>query len=140
MLLKGSKPVDGSVAYLVDIARFDEFFTALSCGLIYKSQKSQLPSEYKVGHIYHRLINEDEEWNALGSGIDQFYDEKPLSVMSFGKPDTRNERIYTCEIHGLPEFQGSITIVHRFFGVFKVTSMLSKFVNFDSNDPSLLGR
>lgn len=140
MLLKGSKPVDGNVAYVVDIARFDEFFTALSCGLIYKSQKAQLPSEYQVGHIYHRLISEYEEWNAFGSHLDQFYDEKPLSVMSFGNPDTRNKRIYTCEIHGLPDFQGSITIVHRFFGVFKVTSMLSKFVNFDSNDPSPLVR
>ena len=137
MLLKGSKSTDGGVAYTVDIARFDEFFTALSCGLIYKSQKAQLPSDYTVGHIYHRFSSETGELNTFDSAIDHFYDEKPLDIMAFGSPDTRNEQAYTCEIHGLPNFQGSITIVHRFFGVFKVTSMLTRIVNFDDSSNSM---
>jgi hypothetical protein len=128
MLLKGSFKVGGA-SCIPSTAR-DEFFTALSCGLIYKSQKAPLPSDYTIGHIYHRLISEaDAERQALEAGIDRFHDEKPLDVMSFGNPETRNERIYTVEIHGLPNFQGSITIVHRFFGVFKVTSMLTRFVS-----------
>jgi len=124
MLLKGSFKVPGGVMYSVDHARFDEFFTALSCGLIYKSQKAPLPSDYRIGHIYHRLVSDaDAERQAFEAGIDLLYDEKPLEFMAFGNPETRNERIYTVEIHGLPGFQGSITIVHRFFGAFKVTSM-----------------
>jgi hypothetical protein len=137
MLLRGSVPANGGVAYAVDTARFDDFFTALSFGLIYKSQKAQLPLDYRVGHIYHGFISENAEMNAFASAIDAFYAEKPLAVMSFGKPDTRNERIYTCEIHGLPDFQGSITIVHKFFGNFKVTSMLTKLVSFDGGIPSV---
>lgn len=130
MLAKNSIITKQGVIYPVDTARFDEFFTALSCGLIYKSQKTPLPSDYKINHIYHQLISEaTQEWRAFEASINSFYDGKPLEVMSFGNPDTRNERIYTVEIHGLPRFQGSITIVHRFFGVFKVTSMLTKLFN-----------
>lgn len=134
MLLKGSSVVPGGVVYPVDYKRFDEFFTALSCGLIYKSQKVAVPSDYKIGHIYHQFTsNLDTDQQALEEEIDLFYDEKPLDVMAFGNPDTRNEKIYTVEIYGLPNFQGSITIVHRFFGVFKVTSMLTRFIAFENN-------
>lgn len=137
MLVKNAVMVEGAVAYPVDVTRFDDFFTALSCGLIYKSQKAQLPSNYNIGHIYHRFnSDEDKEQSEIESNIDRFYDEKPLAFMSFGNPDTRNERIYTCEIHGLPDYQGSITIVHRFFGVFKATSMLTRLLSFDNNAPS----
>ncbi|WP_331327281.1 hypothetical protein [Methylobacterium fujisawaense] len=130
MLRKGAYEVDGAVMYPVDLARFDEFFTALSCGLIYKSQKATLPPNYRVNHIYHRFINDaDADRKAIEADIDLFYDNKPLSFMAFGNPDTRNEKIYTVEIHGVPNFGGSITIVHRFFGVFKVTSMLTRIYN-----------
>ncbi len=133
MLAKGSVELpDGSVRYLLDTKRFDEFFTALSFGLIYKSQKATLPPNYSVHHIYHRLIGEtDAELQALEAHIDLFYDAKPLDFMTFGNPDARNERIYSVEIHGIPGFKGSITIVHKFFGVFKITSMLTRYVHFD---------
>lgn len=137
MLLEGSYEVDGGIAYPVNVARFDEFFTALACGLIYKSQQAQLPSDYRISHIYHRFVQKlDEQSDALVAGVDKFYDNKPLSVMAFGNPNTHNERIYTCEIHGLPKFQGSITIVHRFFEVFKVTSMLSRLTSLNEDDLS----
>lgn len=127
MLLKGATTVDGGVAYEVDISRFDEFFTALSCGLIYKSQKSQLPPEYIIAHIYHQFVGRTSaEQELIEKVIGEFYDKEPLEVLAFGSPDTLNKQIYTCEIHGLPNFEGSITVVHRFFGVFKVTSMLTR--------------
>lgn len=126
-MVKGSCEVAGGVEYAVDHERFDEFFTALSCGLICKSQNKPLPTNYRIGHIYHRFVSiGDPQRLAIEAAIDRFYDGKPLDIMAFGNPETRNERIYTVEIHGLPEFQGSITIVHTFFGVFKVTSMLSR--------------
>lgn len=129
-ITKGARPLNGGVAYAVDIERFDEFFTALSCGLIYKSQNAQLPSDYRISHIYHQFSGgSDREEKTIEDEIDKFYDEMPLEVLAFGGPDTRNERIYTCDIYGLPDFQGSITIVHKFFGVFKVTSMLTRFVS-----------
>jgi hypothetical protein len=127
LLSKDSTEADGGVKYQVDIPRLDDFFTALCCGLVFKSQKASLPSDYTLNHIYHNFSGETKpEWEALVSSIDQFYDGPAPEVLSFGKPDTHNERIYTVEIYGLPEFQGSITIVHKFFGVFKVTSMLTR--------------
>lgn len=117
----------GGVAYPVDTVRFDEFFAALACGLVCKSQKQRLPDDYRITHIYHRFTREpDTELDELERGIDEFYDGKPLASLEFGRPDARNERIYAVDIHGVPGYLGSIMIVHRFFGVFKVTSMLTK--------------
>lgn len=130
MLLKGASKIAGGVIYPVDHVRFDQFFTALSFGLIFKSQKAPLPSNYRVSHIYHRFLdNAGAELRAMEETIDRLYNEKPLDFMAFGNPETQNERIYTVQIHGLPDFQGSITIVHLFFGTFKVTSMLTRFVS-----------
>lgn len=130
MLLKRASKVSGGVMYPVDRTRFDEFFTALSCGLICKSQKATLPSNYRIHHIYHRFVGAaDAERQAVEGHIDTFYNGKPLDFMAFGNPETQNERIYTVQIHGLPAFQGSITIVHVFFGTFKVTSMLTRLVS-----------
>jgi hypothetical protein len=127
LLSKGAVQVPGGIAYPVDETRFDEFFTALSCGLIYKSQKAQLPQNYRIDHIYHQLLdNGSAEWRQFAAGVDKFYDTKPAKVLKFGSPDALNARIYNVEIHGIPGFGGSITIVHRFFGVFKVTSMLTR--------------
>jgi hypothetical protein len=87
MLRKGAIEVSEGVMYPVDLARFNEFFTALSCGLIYKSQKAALPSDYMFSHIYHRFISEtDAKLRTLETGIDCFYDGKPLDFMEFGKP------------------------------------------------------
>ncbi|TCR97800.1 hypothetical protein [Rhizobium sp. BK418] len=129
LLSKGAVQVPGGVLYPVDQARFDEFFTALCCGLVYKSQKAQLPPNYRISHIYHQLLdNGSAEWKQLVAAVDEFYGAKPETVLDFGRPDAQNERIYTVEIYGVPHFGGSITIVHRFFGVFKVTSMLTRLV------------
>jgi hypothetical protein len=111
MLAEGSVSHGDGVAYPVDRERLDGFFTALSCGLVYKSQKTPLPSDYRISHIYHNLISDGDPL---------------MDFMAFGRPDLWNGRIYTAEIHGVPEYRGSITIVHLFFGNFKVTSMLSK--------------
>jgi hypothetical protein len=127
LLTKDAQPVSGGVIYPVDIARFDEFFTALSCGLIFKYQKMQLPPAYQINHIYHQLVSHiDENARKLERAIDAFYGGKPMGGFAFGTPDARNQRIYTVDIFGVPRFQSSITIVHIFFGVFKVTSMLSR--------------
>jgi len=119
----------GTVKYKVDIARLDDFFTALSCGLIFKSCGSSLPANYSISHIYHNFRNEaDSEMHRIEDAINTFYDGRPMAFMEFGDPDTKNERIYTATIFGVPGFKSSITIVHRFFGVFRVTSMLTRVV------------
>lgn len=129
-LAEGSVPLaNGAVKYKVDVARLDDFFTALSCGIIYKSCCSSLPANYEVSHIFHNFQSEsDSQLRDIEDAINNIYAGKPMELMEFGDPDTKNERIYTVTIFGIPKFQSSITIVHRFFGVFKVTSMLSRVV------------
>ncbi|MFM4868724.1 hypothetical protein [Aeromonas caviae] len=129
-LAEGAVPLDnGAVKYKVDVERLDDFFTALSCGIIYKSCGSSLPANYKISHIYHNFRSEaDSETREIENAINTYYSGKPMDIMEFGDPDTKNERIYTVTIFGIPKFQSSITIVHRFFGVFKVTSMLTRVV------------
>ena len=106
------------------------FFTALACGIIFKSCGSSLPSNYKIGHIYHNFEGKSAPiLEQIETGIDSFYSGKPMDFMEFGDPDTRNEKIYTVTIFGMPEFKSSITIVHIFFGKFKVTSMLTNTLN-----------
>lgn len=130
----------GAVKYKVDAARLDDFFTALSCGLIFKSCGSSLPADYVISHIYHNFQSgADSERQQMEDAINNFYAGEPMAFMEFGDPDTRNERIYTVTIFGIPKFQSSITIVHKFFGVFKVTSMLTRVVTTPFANPALQG-
>jgi len=140
-LADGAVPLgNGAVKYKVDVARLDDFFTALSCGLIFKSCGSSLPANYSISHVYHNFQSEaDPEMRQIEDAINTLYAGKPMAFMEFGDPDTRNERIYTVTIFGIPEFQSSITIVHRFFGVFKVTSMLTRVVTTGLANPAVQG-
>ncbi|MCE2733100.1 MAG: hypothetical protein LW821_07010 [Flammeovirgaceae bacterium] len=106
--------LDGSVKYQVDIKRFDDFFTALSCGIVYKSCGNSLPNHYDIYHLYPNFTSEQDA-NQIEREIFKVYADKPMDFMEFGKPNTENERIYTVEIFGIPGFQSSITIVHVFF-------------------------
>lgn len=122
---------NGVVAYAVDSARLDHFFTALSCGIVYNVCGAQLPSNYGIGHVYHNFHDESQspEEAMLHTGLLEFYgddrEEDLLKVLDFGQAKTLNETIYSARIFGFPNFGSSITIVHRFFGTFRVTSMLT---------------
>ncbi|MBX9799145.1 MAG: hypothetical protein K2Y13_06760 [Burkholderiaceae bacterium] len=131
-LVKGAIQLrSGAFKYKVDRPRLDEFFTALSCGIVYKSCGSSLPENFVISHIFHNFQNEaPSEYQEIEDAIDIFYAGKPMDILEFGDPDTKNVKIYTVAIFGIPEFQSSITIVHTFFGVFKVTSMLTRVVKF----------
>lgn len=141
LLAEGAVPLsNGAVKYKVDATRLDDFFTALSCGLIFKSCGSSLPANYSISHVYHNFRSEaDPKTQQIENAIDAFYAGKPMAFMEFGDPDTKNERIYTVTIFGIPKFQSSITIVHRFFGVFKVTLMLTRVVTAELANPAVQG-
>jgi len=130
MLIAGSMTLkNGAVRYKVDSQRLDNFFDALSCGIIFKSAGDSLPPEYKLSHIYHNFeySSETENERAIKQSILNFYNlEKPIDILEFGKVKTTNTRIYSAKIFGLANFVGSITIVHLFYGIFRVTSMLTK--------------
>jgi hypothetical protein len=125
---------DGAVKYPVDEKRLEEFFTALSCGVIFKSCGTSLPENYSISHVFCSLVSEQSPFaNQLEGEIEKFYSGKPMAFMEFGKPNLNNERIYTVEIFGVPDFGSSITVVHKFFGQFKVISMLTSKVESTAN-------
>lgn len=127
-LIKYSAPTENrGVKYKVDIQRLNKFFNALSCGLIYHTAKKQLPQNFSMRHAYHNLTYEpfslkDICWRKI---LDWSYKCRVPEILHFGVPRLVNEEIYTATIFGIQNYHSSITIVHLFFGHFKVTSMLS---------------
>jgi hypothetical protein len=121
----------GSVAYMVDRARFDSFFSALSYGIVYKACGQQLPVGYRPAHVYHNLRDELEspEERLIRQMLQSLYSGEPMSVMDFGPVRALNASVYSVKLFGVPGFRSSITIVHDFYGIFRVTSMLSKLHN-----------
>lgn len=129
LLIRDSEPLeDGAVKYRVDVHRLDRFFDALSCGLIFHVAKDQLPESYSMRNIYHNLIDESlsPEEEQLIASMEQFYESETPDILQFGEAQLQNEDIYIAQIFGIAGFQSSITIIHLFYGHFKVTSMLSR--------------
>jgi hypothetical protein len=118
----------GAVQYKVDKARFDRFFTALSYGIVYKACGERLPAEYTTRHIYHNFkAAAESSWEkALNKDILDLYSGAPMAFMDFGSIKALNSAVYSVKIFGIPGFKSSLTIVHDFFGIFRVTSMLTK--------------
>jgi hypothetical protein len=131
MLSKGAVVLDdGSVKYPVDTKRFDDFFTALSCGIIFKTCDEQVPENYVIHHQYPNFSSEysvREQGLQVFEAFEQLISGEPMKVLDFGKPNTQNERIYSVKVFGMPGFNSSITVVHLFYGKFKVVSFLSNF-------------
>jgi hypothetical protein len=128
-LLADSIPhASGAVSYKVDSTRFDRFFTALSFGIVYKACRGSLRAGYRTGHVYHNFQDamESPEEKAFKAGLREYYDGEPLSVLNFGQVNALNTTVYSVKVIGIPGFRSSITVAHDFFGVFHVTSMLSK--------------
>lgn len=118
----------GAVRYKVNEDRLNYFFSALSCGIVYKSCGKTLPPEFTIGHIYHNLSNgnETECEKNIREAICEHYSGSPMDFMKFGHVKTLNVDIYTAKIFGIPHFRSSITVVHEFFGTFRVASMLTR--------------
>ena len=53
----------------------------------------------------------------------EYNDERQvaLAILVFSQGKTINKTAYSVRVFGLPKFESSITIAHRFFGVFRVT-------------------
>jgi hypothetical protein len=134
-LVKDSIPLhSGAVIYKVNIARVDRFFDALSYGIIYKACGGTLPGEYRATHLYHNFKNDAEspEIKEFKTLMLDFYSGPPMAVLDFGQVNALNTTVYSTKIFGVSEFKSSITIVHDFFGVFRVTSMLTKHIDLEN--------
>lgn len=128
VLVRDAVPLpNGAVRYEVNVERFDHFFTSLSCGIVYKSCQKSLPINYSIQHVYHNFddSNESAQERNLKLILSKFYAEELMEVMDFGQVNALNKTVYSVKIFGVPNFASSITIVYEFFGIFRVTSMLT---------------
>ena len=91
-LVKGAVVLPSGAFYKVQIDRFHNFFTALSCGIVYKACGARLPAEYRIGHLYHDFKNEKEtpEKKALKSAVIAFHSGEPIAVLDFGRVNAMN--------------------------------------------------
>jgi hypothetical protein len=136
-LVTGAVPQhSGAVGYKVDKARFDRFFSALSYGIVYKACGGSLPAQYRTGHVYHNFKDKaaSPKEEALEKAILDSYSGEPMAFMNFGRVNALNTTVYSVKVFGIPGFKSSITIVHDFFGVFRVTSMLTRYIELAVND------
>jgi len=84
MLLRDADiQLSGAVAYRVDKDRFDKFFTALSCGIIYKACGASVPAEYRFGHIYHGFKDDAETLEERAVKLAALHSGKPIAVLNF---------------------------------------------------------
>jgi len=129
LLTKDAVPLGGgAVAYMADIARLDCFFSSLACGIIFKIAGAPLPANYEIRHIYHNLGDAaaNPEVAQVEDTIEKSYANVPNTVFSFGDAKTFSEDVYKVKVIGSPDFLTSVTLVHQFYGSFRVTSMLTR--------------
>jgi hypothetical protein len=118
----------GAVAYKVDTVRVDRFFKALSFCTVFKACGERLPAQYSIEHVYHNFWDPGEtpEEKEYKNHLLSSHSGEPIAVLDFGRVRALNTSVYSVKVFGISEFRSSITIVHDFFGVFRVTSMLTR--------------
>jgi hypothetical protein len=121
---------DGTGKYKVDVDRFNNFFDHL-CWAVYFERYSHPFDEYthSISHTYPSLQTDDpEELNVryflseMIGGIRKNHNEL-ISHYEAAKVDAS---VYSNQIVDPIGSDGSITIIHTFYGFFKVISMLSR--------------
>jgi len=74
-------------------------------------------------------LGETPEEKEFKRSLLSFYSGEPMAVLDFGRVRALNTSVYSVKVFGIAGFRSSITIVHDFFGVVRVTSMLTRQVD-----------
>jgi len=119
---------DGTVRYLVDTSKFDDFFDALSRAVLFDKFCEILPSsEYILSHVYLSLQNDSADVDrvnlARGLGYDFFTKNK--SWIDEKIHDHLDEFVYRRKIIAPFGYSTSISILHTFYGFFDVVTFAS---------------
>lgn len=121
---------DGTAHYKVDLDRFDNFFDHLCWALYF--ERYELPFDdttHSINHVYFSLHTEDSQElgvrTMLASTIDTFRKEYNDRISSYEAAKV-TESVYANQVIDPIGAGGSITIIHTFYGIFEVVSMLSK--------------
>lgn len=120
---------NGARAYQVDVDRFDNFFDSFVCAIFYDRFQKQLnPQFHRIKHIYLNFGENDERKIAQLEYFNTFVSEFAVSIYEkeFDKID---ESVYLYKMIAPADDLASITILHQFYGSFKVISLLTQVVD-----------
>lgn len=121
---------DGTGSYKVDIGRFNNFFNHLCWALYFDRYGHPFnESNHAINHTYPTLQTDDPgefEVRAFLAGmIGEIRQNHPKQVFNYEAAKV-DESVYSNDIVDPIRSDGSITIVHRFYGLFEAISMLSR--------------
>lgn len=121
---------DGAVAYPVDVARFDNFFTHLACAVYFDRYGESLdPNQHSIAHVYLDLVSDDPAERQRNDWIAEsvaFFTAEFSAMISKYVAAKQKAVVYENRIMDPGGALASITIVHTFYGVFNVVSLLTK--------------
>lgn len=121
---------DGTAKYQVDLKRFDNFFNHLCWALYFDRYK--LPFNdltHTVSHVYCSLHTTDQHELAIRgmlSGMLDTFRNNYINHISHFEASKATESVYASQIIDPVRQNGSITIIHTFYGIFEVVSLLSQ--------------
>lgn len=121
---------DGTGRYRVDLRRFDNFFDHLCWALHF--DRYGIPfddSTHSIRHTYFTLVTNDPgelQLRSMLSGFLENFRKKHMGQISHYEAAKVSESIYVNQIIDPIGNQGSITIIHTFYGFFEVASLLSR--------------
>jgi len=130
LLANGARPGEGgATAYRVDMERFDAFFSALSCAVLFDRFGEAVDEEvFEICHLYPHLHSDEEngmeEVRRYRSMFKEFFEEHASRIQHF-EADRIDEVVYANSIAAPAGLKTSVTIVHVFYGVFEVISRLT---------------
>lgn len=121
---------DGTGRYKVDLDRFDNFFDHLCWALYFDRYKEPFnDSTHSISHIYFTLTTDDSSELNLRGMLSKFLEhfrKNHLDQISHYEAAKASESVYANQIIDPMGNQGSITIIHTFYGIFEVASLLSR--------------
>lgn len=121
---------DGTSKYGVDVARFDNFFDHLSWAIYFDRYGQPFDeSNHSINHTYPTLHTDDpEELKARSflSGMIGEFQKNYAKIISHFEAAKADASVYSNQIIAPIGSNGSITIIHTFYGLFEAVSMLSR--------------
>ncbi len=131
MLAKDSVDLGGgAVAYPVDVARMMNVMDGICHAIIfYKYGVPLNTTTHRIHHEFLSFMSSDEEHerflDCLMSGMTKLTDEHSWAVSDW-EADKQDEVVYSYKLIAPAGTDLSITIIHNFYGVFDVVSLMTK--------------
>lgn len=121
---------DGTARYKVDLQRFDNFFDHLCWALYFDRYGTPFDeSMHVISHTYFTLITDDPrelQKRAILSGFLEHFRNSYMEQISHYEAAKVSESVYANQIMDPMGNQGSVTMIHTFYGIFEVASLLSR--------------